>query len=217
MATKDPVAITKLNATLRRYRPSRVRVYDANDQSRDVAVPNVRGCWARVEKTIDALPWVRCELLDKTGAHLGYVDNDGAPEDIEELTAPEHGKQLALLRLMLHAQKEALGFQSREHAELLKGCTEMMRVVVEACKQLAGIYQAQVQAVAETAAMARQEPDDLEKALAIIEAIPEVGTKALPFLAGLRGVIKGQLKPAIPGVAAASKPNGAAPSTGTKE
>lgn len=205
MATKDPIAVTKLVATLRQYAPARVRSWDANDVAREIAVPDVRSRWTRVASTIEAQPWVRVELLNKHGAVLGYCDNDGVAGDVEDLAEPENTKGLALLNVMLKAQREALQFSRAETSELLKGCSELMKVVVEATRQLAGIYQAQVAAVAESAALRQDTPDDLDKMLTLVEAIPEIGTKALPFIAGLRGVLKGQIRPSIPGVNDAPK------------
>jgi hypothetical protein len=216
MATVEPVAVTKLVATLRRYAPARVRAWDANDKATEIAVPNVRSRWTRVAATIEARAWVRCELLNKDGAVLGYVDNDGPAGDVEDLgDNADNAKQNAWLNTMLRAQQVALTYQAKEVSELLRGCTEMMRVQSEAMKQLAGMYQAQVQVAVETAAMQAQDnTGDIEKALAIIEAVPDAGTKLLPLIAGLRGVLTGQLRPAIPGVAAAGKkPTNGTPTT----
>lgn len=201
MAADDAVA-SKLLATCRRLGPVKVRVYDAADESRDIAVPTRRSKWSQVIAAVDARPWVRCELLNKEGAVLGYVENDGAPSDVEDLGAPASGGAAqtgAMLRLMLDAQRVALTYRDKEHVELMRGMGDMMRTQTDAIKQLVGLYQAQVSVAAEVAAMqaSAEAGGDIDQWVKLIEAAPQ-GVAAIAPL--LRVLMAGKQ---------ASKPNGA--------
>lgn len=200
----DTVAETLLTH-LRRIAPHKVRVYDASDEYRDVAVPTRRRKWAQVIATIEARPWVRCELLDKSGAALGYVENDGPAGDVEEIGAPATSRaaeQRWLLELMIKAQTTALNFRDKEHAALLQGVRDMMQVQTEAMRETIGLMREQRDIVQETAQLkaAAEKGDDLDQIVKLIEASPKLMQVMGPLIMAFRAPkkIAAPAKPAAP-------------------
>lgn len=131
--------------------PAKVRVYTADDEHRDVAVPNRRRRWTTVLETVDRIPWVRCELLDKGGDVLAIVDNDGPAGEPEDLNAPSGSARMAELRalmeLMLRGQREALSFRDSETKALLQMQVEVLKSVTIANSELAKVFRMTTQAV----------------------------------------------------------------------
>jgi hypothetical protein len=176
---------------LRRIAPHKVRVYDSSDEYRDVAVPTRRRKWAQVIATIEARPWVRCELLDKSGAALGYVENNGPPGELEDLSGsqtPRAAEQRWLLELMIKAQTVALTFRDKEHASILQGMRDMMQVQTDAMRETIGLMREQRDIVAETAALkaAAEKGDDLDQIVKLIEASPKLMQVVGPLVMALR-------------------------------
>lgn len=195
---------------LRRISPHKVRVYDASDEYRDVAVPTRRRKWAQVIATIEARPWVRCELLDKSGAALGYVENDGPAGEVEDLggaATPRAAEQRWLLELMIKAQTTALSFRDKEHAALLSGVRDMMAVQTEAMRETIALMREQRDIVQETAAIkaAAEKGDDLEQIVKLVEASPKLMQVLGPVMMALRAPKQIAAKPA----AKPAAPNGA--------
>lgn len=196
---------------LRRIAPHKVRVYDASDEHRDVAVPTRRRKWAQVIATIEARPWVRCELLDKAGAVLGYVENEGPAGELEELAGPATARaseQRWLLELMIKAQTTALNFRDKEHAALLTGVREMMAVQTDAMRETIALMREQRDIVAETASLkaAAEKGDDLDQIVKLIEASPKLMQVLGPLVMAMRAPKKIAAPQAKPAPAA---PNGA--------
>jgi len=178
---------SKLLATLRRLSPARVRVYDAADDSRDIAVPTRRRKWDQVISAIEARSWVRCELLDKGGAVLGYIDNEGPAGGVEDIEGDGSREARVLERylgIMLRAQTMALTFRDKEHSTLLQTMSDMMAQQVAATQQLVKLYQTQVETAA-TVAWERATAEaggDVEKWMKVAEAAPELMGKLAPLI-----------------------------------
>jgi len=213
--TMDPVA-DRLLATLRRLAPAKVRVYDSSDDHRDIAVPSQRKRWGHVVQTIEARPWLRCELLDKSGAVLGYVENDGAAGEVEELTpAPGGGGGAAqsrwFLEMMIKAQTVALTYRDKEHIVLMQGMRDLMGAQTDAMRELTNLYRVQRDVSAEVATMkaAAENGGDVDQIIKLIEASPTLLQALGPLLAALmapkRLAARPASKPAAPVVNGASK------------
>jgi hypothetical protein len=182
----------KLLATLRRAEPVKVRVYDAQDDSRDIAVPTRRKRWSHVAQTIDARPWVRCELLDKSGGVLAYVINDGPAGELEELTDREasgnQSQQRWFLEMMIRAQTTALTFRDKEHSALLQSMRDMLELNMANTRELMGIMRLQrdeSMALAEIRAAAEQN-GDWDRVVKLIEASPKLLQTVGPILMALK-------------------------------
>ncbi len=208
----DPVA-DRLLSTLRRLAPAKVRVYDSADDHRDIAVPSQRKRWGHVVTTIEARPWVRCELLDKAGAVLGYVENDGAAGEVEELSTPGGGAGTAqsrwFLEMMIKAQTVALSYRDKEHTVLMAGMRDLMDAQTSAMKELTNLYRVQVGVSAEVAAMkaAAENGGDIDQIVKLIEASPQL----LQLVGPLIGMLKGPKRiEARSAPKQAPAPNGAA-------
>lgn len=186
----DDVTAKTLLGHLRQIAPHRVRVYDSSDEYRDVAVPTRRKRWAQVIQTIEARAWVRCELLDRSGAILGYVENNGPAGEIEDIgpSSPAIGQCRWFLELMIKAQTTALQYRDKEHASLLSGIRDMMQVQTEAMQTTIGLMREQRDIVAETAAIkaAAEKGDDLDQVIKLIESSPKVMQALGPVFALLR-------------------------------
>jgi hypothetical protein len=168
----------RLLAKLRQLAPYKVKAYDGSDESREIAVPQRRKRWNAVIESIEARPWVRVELLDKQGAILGYVENDGVAGELETIgqDSDRGNRERALLEMMLKAQKVALEYRDKEHTTLLQGMSEMIRANTQAMNQLTSIYQVQVQVAAEVAAAQATAAagGDMEQWIKLIEASPQL-------------------------------------------
>jgi len=182
----------KLLATLRSLAPVKVRVYDAQDEYRDVAVPSRRKRWAHVVGAIEARPWVRAELLDKKDCVLGYVQNDGVAGDLEELTDPavssQQGMQRWFLEMMIKAQTTALSFRDKEHAALLTAMKEMMEINMGNTRELMLIMRLQRDEAMELAQIraAAEKGGDWEQIVKLIESSPKLLQTLGPILMALR-------------------------------
>jgi hypothetical protein len=203
-AMKDMSEVAaRLLTALRRCAPVSVRAYDAEENPREIAVPTRRKRWSQVVTTIEARPWVRVELLDKRGAAIGYVENDGPAEELEEL-GPGHGgsavalNQKWLLELMIKAQTTALAARDREVTSLLNGVGSVMQIQGEAMRELVILMRMQrdaavdvVQARAAAAAAASDGQLSIDDIMSIIKESPKVLQQLAPLFWGLRGMITG--------------------------
>lgn len=199
----DPV-ITKLLGALRRLAPHSVRVFDGSDEYRDIAVPTRRKRWTQVIDTIEAMPWLRCELRAKGGAVLGYVERevDGKAGELEELGArlpPEAQHMRWYLDMMLRAQTMALTMVNKEHAAMFTAMQGILEVQTQATREVIELMRQQRDAAAEIAtirATAAQD-DGLDQILKIIEASPKLMQQLGPVIAGVMGSRRlAQAKPA---------------------
>lgn len=218
----DPVADT-LIAMLRRLQPTRVRVFDANDEARDVAVPTRRRKWTQVIAAIEARPWVRAELLDKAGAALGYVENGAPAGDLEELGGGVGGGRLGdcrwFLELMIKAQSTALTYRDKEHSALLGSMRDMLVAQGEATRELVAVMRMQRDEAMELAQLraAAQQGDGLDEVIKLIEASPKLAQSIGPLLGLLIRPNPNRLPaatapaaaPTAPATAAAAAKNGA--------
>lgn len=187
--------------------PTTIRVYNGDDDYRDVAVQAVRNRWSRVTKTLAALPWSRYELLDKKGGLVGVVENGTLAGEPEAL-APSPGNQSvqvrAMMELMLKAQREALTFRDKETSALLSGVVQVMDVMMKGLQATQQMMQAQVDA-AHVLAQA-QAGGDMDQIVKLVEASP----KLLTMLAPLIGKALGSGSPAPARTVVPPPKNGAA-------
>lgn len=174
---------------LRALCPAKVRVIDAGDEDRTVAVPTRRRKWQQVIEAIEARPWVRCELLDKSGAVLGYYENDGPAGALEELGAStpagrEAGAVQQYLRIMIDAQRQALTFRDKETTELLRGVGEVLRCNTDAIRGLTGLYQAQVEIAAQLAhdKATIESGGTMKQVMEVLEASPQIAAQLFPMI-----------------------------------
>lgn len=176
-----------LTATLRRHNPSKVRAY-SGDEFRDIAVPTRRRKWAQVVAAIEALSWSRVELLDKAGAVIAYVDNTGPAgdlEDVGERAASSITQAERIVALVLKGQRETMTFRDSEVTQLLKAQGDVMREMVSGMRALTQIYQAQVEAASEVAALqATAAAGEGGSVKELIDAAPQI-IAALPAIKSL--------------------------------
>jgi hypothetical protein len=190
---KDQTRETLL-ATLKRHNPHKVRAYNGEDDSRDIAVPQRRRRWASVIEAIEAKPWSRVEMLDKSGAVLGYCDNEGPSRDVEDL-APSFsgiGGQLLLGERIAHlcmtSVAKAVAQRDDETKALLAAQRDVVKEMASAVQALGEVYREQTVAAEQAAesraiAAAAGEGGQLKE---LMEALP-VLMQALPLLRGLLG------------------------------
>lgn len=182
----DEVA-ARLLAALRSAHPVRVRVYDAQEQPREIAVPTRRKRWSQVVETVEAIPWVRVEMLDKAGGILGYVKNDGPADEVEELTAPAGAAASQarwMLELMIRAQTTALQYRDKEHTTLLASVREVLDVQSQAMREMIGLMRAQRDEAMELAQIraAAAQGDGMDEIVKLIEASPKLMQTLAPVL-----------------------------------
>lgn len=195
---------TELATVLRQYQPCSLRAYDAHDDTRDIAIPpGARTKWSRAAATVNARPWVRLDLLDRTGKVLFHVEHDGPSTDVEELSpgmSATDRRDERMLALLLRAQREGREADRRDTVELIGGCREMMRVLTDAVRALSDIQRAQIQALQDSfAARASSSSSSDEAGSAVDDLVKSLLPAMLPqMLAAARA-------PAAPAPAA---PNG---------
>jgi len=190
--SKDKVTASLL-ATLKRHNPSKVRAFNGDDDTRDIAVPTRRRRWSQVLEAIDARAWSRVELLDKSGAVLGYVENVEPAREVEDLTAQSGtGGQLLLaeriVNMCLKAQRETMTFRDAEVTSLLKAQGDIVREMAAAVGHLGHMYREQVQTAQDTANIRAQaqEPGADSDIKQLLEALPTI-LQVLPLLRGMLG------------------------------
>lgn len=199
----DPV-IPKLLQALRRLAPHSVRVFDGSDEYRDIAVPTRRKRWTQVIDTIEARPWVKCELRAKGGAVLGYVERDerepaGDLEDIATRVPPEAQHMRWYLDQMLRAQTMALQMVGKEHSAMFAAMQGILEVQTQATREVIELMRQQRDAAAEIATIraTASQDDGLDQILKILEASPKLMQQVGPMIAGLMGSRRiAQAKPA---------------------
>lgn len=182
----------KLLATLKSHNPHKVRAFNGEDDSRDIAVPQRRRRWAAVIGAIEARPWSRVELLDKSGAVLAYVDNEGPARDVEDV-GPSYagiGGQLLLgeriAAVAMKAAREAVLSRDEEMKALLAAQGTVVREMAAAVKSLGEVYREQ-NVAAEEAAEARAlaatagQSSELKE---LLDAVPQI-VQALPIIRAL--------------------------------
>jgi hypothetical protein len=174
---------SKLLAKLRSVNPYKVRVYTSDDDSRDVAVPARRRKWAQVIETINARAWSRCELLNKAGEVLGYIDNVEAPTEVEDLavgpTTAKRAEAEWIVNLVVKAQEKAMHYRDTEVANLLRAQGDVVREMGQAAAAMAAVYRDIIGATNEAAAVRVQAAataagagkDDIGQ---LLEALPQL-------------------------------------------
>ena len=195
----DAVA-DKLLSKLRQLAPHKVRVYDGSDTAREIAVPQRRKRWSQVIETIEAVPWVRCELLDKSGAVLGYVENDAAAGELEDLgsgvPAGAAGNKW-FLDTMIRAQREALTWVEKSNAANMQAMAEILRVNAHATSELVELYRVQRDVSTEIATMraAAENKDVFDQMVKLLEAYPELKQMIGPLVLRLMGTVAPKTTP----------------------
>lgn len=180
----------KLLASLKRYNPAKVRAYANDDDFRDIAVPTRRKRWAQVIEAIEARAWTRVEMLDKSNAVIGYVDNLGPASSLEDLDGPASKTRSEaewVVNLVVRAQREAMAFRDSEVQSLLRAQGDVVRELSRAMQELSGIYTEQRRAAVETAeiraAAAASSGGEWKE---LLEAAPQL-LQVLPYLKQLIG------------------------------
>ena len=190
----DDATTATLLATLRRVAPTKVRAYGATDEDvRDIAVPTRRRKWSQVIEAIEARAWTRIELMDKSGAVLGYIDNEGPANEVEDLTSrgaqTKHDAEW-FVKITVQAMKDAMAMRNDETAALLAAQGAVVREMASGIAALSAVYREQViaatdaaRARAEAAAAGQAGEGSLKE---LLDAAPQI-MQALPLLKSLLG------------------------------
>jgi hypothetical protein len=181
----------KLLASLKRHNPTKVRAYAGDDDARDIAVPTRRRRWSQVIEAIEARAWSRVELLDKSGAVLGYVENTEPARELQELASglPAHMSEArAIAMLVQQGQRETMQWRDAEVTALMQAQGSVMREMALAFQSLALLYREQVVAASEVATMrataaAGEGGGQLKE---LLDAAPTL-LQMIPLLKGLLG------------------------------
>jgi len=183
--------LAKLLASLKRHNPTKVRAYAGDDDARDIAVPTRRKKWSQVIEVIEARSWSRVELLDKSGALLGVVENTESARELEDvgpaITGTGAQVQLAerIVGLVLRGQRETMQFRDAEVTALLKAQGDVVREMTAGMRALTAMYQEQVDAASSVAELrataAAGGNSDLQQ---LLDAAPAL-LQMLPMLKGL--------------------------------
>lgn len=168
---------------IKKCAPVKLSVYCGDDSPREVAVPNTRNRYHRVEQVVGAFAWTRVELLDKSGSIIGVVENsDRAQSSLAIAPAfdAECARDERILNVMLRAQQVALSHRESETKEALRASTEIVRTLTDSFKQLAMLHREQLSAAVE-AAESRIEAQTSSEMSQLLEAAPQI-LQVLPAL-----------------------------------
>jgi hypothetical protein len=172
----------KLYERLRKLNPSRV-IAIAGDERREIAVPERRKKWSQVIEAITAAPWHRCELVNKRGEVLGYVDNTAPAAELEDIAVDRKRSDVQwIVELVVRAQREALAYRDSEVQALLQAQSQVVRELSAGVRDIAALYREQAIAARDLGAMQAGKDGDIVQQL--LEAGPEI-LKALPLLRSL--------------------------------
>ena len=118
---------------------------------------------------------------ESTGISLSGT---GRKLELEELEAPGRAKSQLDMRLILEAQRVALSYRDKEHTQLLHSIAEVMKVQTDSIKSLVALYQLQVDAAAEVAALraTAEAGGDLQEWIKLAEAAPQLAGTIVPML-----------------------------------
>lgn len=172
----------KLLATLKAHNPHKVVAYNGDDDSRTIAVPQRRKRWAQVITAIEARAWSRVELMDKSGAVLAYVDNDGPARETEDLGPSFNGVGGQLLlgeriaRLCMESVRTAVNQRDEQMTALLTAQATVVKEMATAVQSLGEVYREHTVAAEEAAesravAAATAAGGDIQQ---LIQALPQL-------------------------------------------
>ena len=186
----DPVGAGLL-AKLRGLAPVSVNAYDGAGEMRAIAVPGGRKRWSAVMSTIEARPWTRVDLLDKSGRVLGHHDNDAPPDGIEDISGPAPLQMMQpkwFLELVLRAQDMALSHRQKEFTAIFAGMHQILGLQAEMMQeQIAWMRSQRDEAVelerARMQAIPPPSEDDTGELLKLLEASPKLMESLGPLLA----------------------------------
>jgi hypothetical protein len=191
----DSLNTDQMIAKLRQLQPHRVRVYQDADNYKDVAVPQRRKRWAQVVAAIESLAWSRCELLDKSGAILGMIEN--AATELESLESSGGGgggggvmRERWLIEAVIKAQQVALTYRDKEHTTLLQCVKEVLQINMQSMRELHQIMSMQRNEAIEEMERVRAAADqgsDMDQIVKLIEASPKLMQTLGPVLVALFG------------------------------
>jgi hypothetical protein len=187
---------TKLLASLKRFNPAKVRAYAGDDDARDIAVPTRRKKWATVIETVEARSWSRVELLDKSGAVLGYVENDEPARDLEDLDGAQRKVRSEaewIVQLVIKAQRDAVALARERDADASRAMVETLREVMITQRDLNALQRETRDAQAELSAI-QAAADNGGQLKELLDALPQI-IPAIPLLAGLVRTSPSQAKP----------------------
>lgn len=177
-------SLETLLASLRRHNPARVRAYAGDDDARDIAVPTKRKKWQQVIEAIEARSWSRVELLDKSGAVLGYVENTSMPGDVEDLEPGKVSKTRSdvewIVNLVVRAQREAVALARERDNDAQRAMVDTLREVMTAQRDINALQREARDAAAEVAAL-QAAADNGGNMKELLEAAPQI-LSMLPML-----------------------------------
>lgn len=206
----ESMTTDQMIAKLRQLSPHRVRVYQDADNYKDVAVPQRRKRWAQVVATIETLQWVRCELLDKSGALLGAIDNSAT--ELETIPTEPGGGVIAnrwFLEMMIRAQTVALTYRDKEHVAILQTMRELLDLNMQNTRDMHALMRMQRDESMELARIraAAEQGSDIDQIVKLVEASPQIMQALGPVLALLT---RKRIAAPAPNGKAAPPPNGKA-------
>ena len=183
--------MSDLLGKLRKLNPFKVIVWNG-DECRTVAVPQRRRRWPQVLEAIESAPWSRVVLQDKSGADLGYVD--GEAREVEDISgplakgvSPSMAEAIAVNELVLKGQKQVAEYRDKELTTLLRAQGEVVRELVAGVRALQQVWQAQVDAATEVAALQTEAALGNGGWRELLEAAPQL----VPLLPHLRSMMGG--------------------------
>lgn len=196
LITATTTTADKLLASLKRHNPAKVRAYAGDDDFRDVAVPQRRKRWTQVIEAIEARAWSRVELLDKSGAVLGYVDNVEPARELEELDGGSRRVRSEaewIVQLVIKAQRDAVALARERDADASRAMVETLREVMITQRDLNALQRETRDAQAELSAI-QAAADNGGQLKELLDALPQI-IPAIPLLAGLVRTSPSQAKP----------------------
>jgi len=144
-----------IRAALMKWKPAKVCVFFGDELHRTITVGKAlksgRHRWAAVIDVIEPMPWTTIELRGGKDELLNVLiaERDAEPR---EGGGDSTDRDERILRLLIQAQKEALGYREREASAALNACVQVMRQMTDAVGTLSNLHELQLRSLQRAAA-----------------------------------------------------------------
>lgn len=144
---------------LKKYSPHSIKATLRDGTEKAVAVPKNRNRWSRAQQTLDSVPWVSIELLDKDGKLLHLIEDD---EELDALADDEDDEGRGIAKLMLEVMRSTMKETRLMMDVQMKAMAQAMSALTDAQSSLVETYRAALQTQAQYQLAAPAESDTKE-------------------------------------------------------
>lgn len=164
-----------IRASLAKWKPAEVQLYQGEELYRKIDVPTKGKRWAAIVPVIMKLEWTRLELRSRAGAVLDVITDTTQEEAAAEApSAPEPvTREERQLALMLRAQDQALKHRTQESQMALTAAATILDKVANIIGGLVDLQTMLIQNAKQSAppATKAEKVDELQEAMQLLQTI----------------------------------------------